>query len=241
MLAPTVLPFKLEASDETLTAHGGLALFGEYCRAIGLAKWLDQELPAPGSGAGYAASSHVLSVVWMLHGGGRRLEDLRMLRADTGLLDLLQLHVPSSDALGDWLRCMGAGTGLDGLAAVQRRVVRQILLRREFREHTLDIDATQIVAEKVTARRTYKGEIGYMPMVGHLTETGVVLHDEFRDGNVSPATRNLEFIQAGEAQLPKVIGSLRCVRTVRPTRQRSSITARPAVRPLRSGPIATRR
>jgi hypothetical protein len=26
----TVLPFKLEATDEQLTAHGGLALFGEF-------------------------------------------------------------------------------------------------------------------------------------------------------------------------------------------------------------------
>lgn len=203
MLAQTVLPFKLEASDETLTAHAGLALFGEYCRAIGLAKWLGQELPAPGSGAGYAASSHVLSLVLMLHGGGRRLEDIRTLHADSGLRELLQLAVPSSDALGDWLRRMGAGTGLAGLARVQRRVVRQILAHRDCREHTLDIDATQIVAEKATARRTYKGELGYMPMVGHLAETGIVLHDAFREGNVSPGTGNLEFIEACEAQLPK--------------------------------------
>lgn len=203
MLAQTVLPFKLEACDETLTAHAGLALFGEYCRALGLAQWLDRELPAPGSGAGYAASSHVRSLILMVHGGGRRLEDVRTLRADTGLLELLQLTVPSSDALGDWLRRMGAGTGLAGLAAVQRRVVRQVLAHSACREHTLDLDATQIVAEKATARRTYKGEIGYMPMVGHLAETGVVIYDEFREGNVSPSTRNLEFIQACEAQLPR--------------------------------------
>ena len=33
----TVLPFKLAAAAETLTAQGGLALFGEYLQAIGYA------------------------------------------------------------------------------------------------------------------------------------------------------------------------------------------------------------
>jgi len=32
----TVLPFKLAAKDEALTAHGGLALVGEYVRAMGI-------------------------------------------------------------------------------------------------------------------------------------------------------------------------------------------------------------
>jgi hypothetical protein len=50
---------------------------------------------------------------------------------------------------------------------------------------------------------TYKGEQGYMPMIGHLAEAGVVIYDEFREGNIAPATQNLEFIQACEARLPK--------------------------------------
>ena len=36
-LAQTVLPFKLAVTDESLTAHAGLALFGEYLEAMGLA------------------------------------------------------------------------------------------------------------------------------------------------------------------------------------------------------------
>jgi hypothetical protein len=42
-----------------------------------------------------------------------------------------------------------------------------------------------------------------MPMIGHLAEAGVVIHDEFREGNIAPATQNLEFIPACEARLPK--------------------------------------
>jgi hypothetical protein len=44
----------------------------------------------------------------MLAGGGRTLEDLRVLRNDEGLRSLLELEeMPSSDATGDWLRRMG--------------------------------------------------------------------------------------------------------------------------------------
>ena len=118
----TVLPYKLAATDESLTAHGGLALFGEFLRAFGLGELIDHELPAPGSAAGYRPSAHVLPLVLMLSGGGRTLEDLRVLRRDEGLRHLLQLkEMPSSDATGDWLRRMGpqemgsqASDGLEG-------------------------------------------------------------------------------------------------------------------------------
>jgi len=43
----TVLPFKLAATDESLTAYGGLALVGEYLRAMGVGELIDHELPLP--------------------------------------------------------------------------------------------------------------------------------------------------------------------------------------------------
>jgi hypothetical protein len=204
MIAQSVLPFKLASTEERLTAQGGLALFGEFCRALGLGRWLDRELPAPGSGAGYAPSVHALALILTLHGGGRSLEDVRALRADAGLLELLGLEgLPSSDALGDWLRRTGRQAGLAGLTRVTRRLLRRALGKGERRAHTLDIDATQIVAEKATAKRTYTGEVGYMPMVGHLAETGLIVGEQFREGNEAPAAGNLEFIRACEANLPR--------------------------------------
>ena len=128
----TVLPFKLAATDESLTAPGGLALFGEYFRAMGVGSLLDHELPRPGSAAGYDPSAHALPLVLMLAGGGRTLEDLRVLRNDKGLRALLRLEeMPSGDATGDWLRRMGQAKpgskesdGLAGLQRVNRSVFR---------------------------------------------------------------------------------------------------------------------
>ena len=41
----TVLGFKIERTDEELTAHGGLALMAEYNHGIGLKALQDEPLP----------------------------------------------------------------------------------------------------------------------------------------------------------------------------------------------------
>ncbi len=164
---------------------------------------LDASLPAPGSRVGYHPS-HFVEPLLLVHGGGRTLEDLRQIREDAGLREVLRLAaLPSADATGDWLRRMGDKDGLAGLAVVNRHQVRRALRREMITDSTLDIDATQIVAEKREAQWTYKVERGYRPMIGHLAENGLVIGEQFREGNEAPAARNLEFVQACVAQMPK--------------------------------------
>lgn len=96
--------------------------------------------------------------------------------------------------------------------ALRRKLIARALEQgKADAAYTLDIDATQIVAEKYDAKVTYKGQRGYMPIVGHLAENGLAIGDEFRQGNEAPAARNLEFIKHCAAQLPsgKRIGALR--------------------------------
>ena len=202
-MTQTVLPFKLEITRDTITPYAGLTLVGEFIHALGLPEKLDELLPAPGSGAGYAPREFVLPLLLMLHGGGRALEDLRQLRADAGLRELVGLaELPSADATGDWLRRLGGGAGLAQSAAVSRYLLARGLAAEERTAYTLDLDATQIVAEKAAAAWTYKRERGYMPVVGHLAQNGLVVGEEFRAGNESPGAGNLEFIKYCAAQLP---------------------------------------
>jgi hypothetical protein len=198
-----VLPFKLEQTEDLITAHAGLALLGEFAIGMGLLEAIDKSLPAPGSGAGYRASEHILPLLLMLNGGGRSLEDLRQIRDDDGLREVLELkRMPSADATGDWLRRRGVSSGVEGLGAVNRRVLKRALKADGIPGYTLDMDATGIEAEKQSAQMTYKGYTGYMPMVGHLAENGLILGDEFREGNASPGAGNLAFIKYCERQLP---------------------------------------
>jgi len=76
------------------------------------------ELPPPGSGKGYKPSQFVIPLVLMLHGGGKKLEDLRELKGEVSLRELVEIkELPASCTMGDWLRRMGEdGKGLLGLA-----------------------------------------------------------------------------------------------------------------------------
>lgn len=204
MVAQTILPFKLEITRDEITSFAGLAVFGEFMHSLDLPNLVSRELPAPGSGAGYRPWQFIEPLLLMLHGGGRSLEDLRQIRKDLGLRDLLGMNrIPSSDAMGDWLRRLGAGTGVTSLTRVNRKMIHRALNREERTAYTLDIDATQIVAAKKEAKRTYKGEVGYMPIVGHLAENGLAVGHEFREGNDAPGARNLEFIKHCAKQMPK--------------------------------------
>lgn len=204
MIKQTVLPFKLEMTRDMITSHAGLALLGEFAVGLGLVEAVNRCLPGPGSGAGYLSSEYVLPLMLMLNGGGQSLEDMREIRNDEGLREILPLQrIPSSDATGDWLRRTGANGGVEGLEMVNRRFLKSGLKRDGVKGYTLDIDATGIEAEKLSAKMTYKGYQGYMPMVGHVAENGLILGDEFREGNQSPGDKNLEFIKYCVRQLPR--------------------------------------
>ena len=103
--------------------------------------------------------------------------------------------------LGDWLRRLGKDeVGIKALVKVNRRLLGWALGR--CRRVTLDIDATPVLADKRDARRTYLGARGYMPMLGHIGETGQAAGCEFRAGNVAPAEDNAGFIETCVAGLP---------------------------------------
>ena len=140
----------------------------------------------------------------MLHGGGRVLEDMRILAADDALRRLLGGETPpSSDATGNWLRRMGTSYGVHGLGQVRDALNARIMRREERRDYTLDADATAIEAWKRDAAMTYKEFRGYMPMLGFLAENEVCIYEEFREGNESPNSRQLEFYTQCVASMPK--------------------------------------
>ncbi len=204
MIRQRVLPFKIEMTRDTITPHAGLALVGEFTVGLGLLDSVDRTLPEPGSGAGYKASEYVFPLILTLNGGGRSLEDTREIRGDEGLREILPLDkVPSSDATGDWLRRMGSKGGLEGLKDVNKKLLKRGMKYDGIKGYTLDMDVKGILAEKESAKMTYKGFKGYMPVVGHIGENGLVLGDEFREGNVPPAARNIEFLKYCEMQMPK--------------------------------------
>ena len=207
MIQQTIFSFKLETTKEVLTARSGLALFAEYNHGIGLRELADKYLPAPGSNRGFKPSVFVNALVLMLQGGGRSLEDIRELKADEGLMKLIDSEdIPNPDTAGDWLRRMGdletGQKGLKGLDEVRVAINRRIIKRDDREEYTLDADAMEVVGEKADALYTYKGNKGYMPMAGFLYEIGICIYDEFREGNVAPAYGQAGFYEECKKRMP---------------------------------------
>ena len=64
----------------------------------------------------------------------------------------------------------------------------------------LDVDATEIEAEKAEAAWTYHHVRGYLPMMGYVN--GICVGHQFRAGNESSGSEILEFAQQCEAVLP---------------------------------------
>jgi len=207
MIQQTIFPFKIEVTRDRLTAHGGLALMAEFNHGMGLRELTDRYLPGSGSNRGFDPSVIVDTVVLMLQGGGRSLEDLRELKNEGGLMKLIDREeIPEPDTVGDWLRRMGdpetGQLGLRGLDGVRGKMNERILKRDGIKEYTLDADATEIIGEKADALFTYNGNRGYMPMLAFLYETPVCLYDEFREGNVAPAYGQKAFYLECKRRMP---------------------------------------
>ena len=196
-----ILPFQLATSNDLLTSRAGLVCVAELMKSLDFSGLVDMHFPVPGSNRGFKPSAFVNSLVLMLHDGGECLDDLRHLRADTGLRGLLSLKdVPQADSAGDWLRRLGQ-QGVSSVAEINRSLLNASLHHRT--EVTLDIDATEICSARRGARYTYNKNQGFMPMVGHIAETGQIVASDFRAGNVAPAKDNMAFIERCQQALPK--------------------------------------
>ncbi len=198
-----ILPYKLNSTNEQLTSRAGLLLVAQMMEQLQLSESIDSYFPAPKSNRGIPASSYLETLILMQHEGSFHLDDVKHFHDDEALIQVLGIkQMPKASALGNWLRRMGNdGQGMKSLSCVNKRVLKAALHR--CKGITLDIDATEIISQKADAQWTYKKNQGYMPMVGHIAEVGMVVACDFRSGNTSPAKENLEFIQQCHSALPK--------------------------------------
>jgi hypothetical protein len=67
-----------------------LTLLGEFSIGAGLLKLTDKYLPKPGSSIVYKPSQYIFPLVLMLKGGGRSLEDIRVIKNDEELREVFK-------------------------------------------------------------------------------------------------------------------------------------------------------
>jgi len=194
MIKQTQLKFKLGLTKDEVTPRAGLAVYSEFLRGFGVKGLVDGHMPLPGSNRGYRAWSFIEPLMLMVYGGGRHIEDLRVVEEDRALRRLVGLKdIPSASTVGDWLRRMGGGKGLDSLKGVVNATTSKALRLDAKSEYTLWSDPTLIESEKADAKMSYKGFKGYKPVITAFKELPVIAYHEFREGNVTGvATEALE-------------------------------------------------
>jgi hypothetical protein len=202
MIRQTVLPFKLKRTEEKVTARSGLAIYAEFFRAMGAETFIDRYLPKPGSGRGFKALDYIKPLSMMLYGGGESIEDVREIREDHSLREVVGLEeIPSPSAIGDWLKRMGERGGIQGMERVNEEITRRVLKKDHQQGYTLIIDPTLIESEKQQARMTYLGFKGYRPVVATLKEMGLAIAYEFREGNDHGG--RVEILKKSFGKMPK--------------------------------------
>ena len=92
---------------------------------------------------------------------------------------------------------------LKGLKEVHRQLVAATQRRAVQTEATLDQDATLVGTRKDEALRCYKGFKAYQPLNTYWAEQGLVLHTEFRDGNVPAGYEQLRVLREALVNLPE--------------------------------------
>ena len=153
MTRQTDLPLNFKKAKEAQASSAWLALLGEFCVGLGVLDWVDAYMPKSGKGARFKASEYLFPLVLMLNSGGRSLEDIRIIRHAFKLRDILPLkRVPSSNAIGDWLRRTADRGMLSGLEKTNRKLLNRALEYDDRKNYTLNIDITVIEAEKESAK-----------------------------------------------------------------------------------------
>jgi len=231
--SPTASPLLFELDPEplkeTLTALGGIPLVVQAFRSLELPRSIREQVRVKQRERGYDEATFVESFVVLHTAGGESVEDFERLRQDPGLAEMIGHELPSPRAALEFLYAFHQDEKieqaqqrrlpdqiayipeetlpLEGLGRVNRDLVQRCGERcPDQRIATVDQDATIIESHKQQALTTYEGVRGYQPMLAVWAETGLVLADQFRDGNVPAQMEPLEVAQRAYAVLPGTVG-----------------------------------
>ena len=91
---------------------------------------------------------------------------------------------------------------LKGLYKVNAELVGFVQSHTPHKEATLDMDATLVEPHKQEAHYSYKKYRAYQPLTTFWAEADLIVHSEFRDGNVPAGHQQLRVLTEALGQLP---------------------------------------
>lgn len=176
-----LLNFQLQKTSDTLTSKSGLSIFYETALALRVMKSIKSNLIGPKSNRGLKPVEYIMPLTLTFCGGGRTMEDIREIERDKGLRKVCSLSkIPSSDAIGKWIR---KTEHLKGLKKVNEQLCKEIIMRSKKDIFTLDTDATLIETEKSCAKMNYDGFTSFSVLLSFLADLDLCISSNYRNGN----------------------------------------------------------
>lgn len=207
---------------ELVQASGLAAAIRQHVRVAGEQGWLDLQMILAVLALHLAGGDGLADLERLERDDGlstilRAMERVLLSRRERRLLGERwrkprRRTLPSPDALAAWLERFhdgeaarprekgvayipAMGEGLRGLGRVNQALLAFLQKQARTATATLDMDATLIETHKRQALTCYKGYKAYQPLNCWWAEHGVMLHSEFRDGNVPAGHQQLRVLQ----------------------------------------------
>jgi hypothetical protein len=234
-----ILPYKYEEEKKAagMTSLAGLPVYLDLASALGVPESIDRHLHLRPT-QGWTDRQMVLSLMLLGLAGGDCVDDLKILEADEGFRRLLECIepeasssrwrtdkcrvIPSPSSVFRYLSAFhtddapvrGAASipsipALDGFIIVNHDLISAIQKNSPSSPATLDMDATLVETAKKEALFCYEGYKAYQPLNVYWAEQELLLHTEFRDGNVPAGYDLLRVLKDALKTLPEGIEKVR--------------------------------
>jgi len=198
--------------SEEATSWAGATLLVELYRKGGVEAAAERALPKKKSSKGLKQEQMVESFVLLSTLGGDCIEDMERLRQDKGLEAMLGYRPPAPETARQWLDkfhdealmekrpLQGSfippeSAMLAGLKEPNRQIIWTYIDKvKPGWQVTFDVDAQLIETAKANAKYCYEGYRALQPMEVEWAETGLVVAEELREGNVHPGRGIMEIV-----------------------------------------------
>jgi len=205
---------------EVSTAWAGASVLIELFRKLELDQIASLVLPTKKTAKGLKAGQMVESFILLSALGGECVDDMKRLRNDEGLREILGYQPPAAETARQWLDSFHDETrmlnrpvqgsfipresgALSGLKEVNRCCIGHWINNvKTGLEVTLDVDTQLIETTKSEAKSCYDGYKAYQAMKVVWAENLLILADEFREGNVYPGKDIQRMVDEAVAVLP---------------------------------------
>ena len=116
-------------------------------------------------------------------------------KVNAGLVDFVQSRSPHTQATLDMDACLVESHKKEALYSYKK-------YRSPHTQATLDMDACLVESHKKEALYSYKKYRAYQPLTTYWAEADLVVHSEFRDGNVPAGHQQLRVLKEALGHLP---------------------------------------